>query len=620
MQRIPHRSVRSLAAGATRAAVLAVAVAWVLWLIAAQALLWTPLLRSLLNAHSPRIHLEYASAWSVWPGTVHARGLVLTGQDHGVEWRLGLDEVRATIAIGQLPARLFHATQVRARGIRFALRRRAFLRVDAPADVRGLPWIDGFGPIPFKEEGPDDDLPDSRYRLFSVWLEGIEGKDVRQIWIDRWRVEGAAEVAGAFYLKPVRQVLVAPGELRLHGATVSMAASRVADDVQGILRVSLGAFDPRGLTMERFFRTVDVDAGLRGHLAGIEVLGGKGGKGPAEVLAKVRRGRVEQATVSANSGAAALHGMTAGSAALRATVGDGARARVDVAAPRFREASVRAARVRVDLSAEPPDFAALNPAAVAAFDVSGGRIDDARVLGRRLFRSRRVHAGKGSFAAHLEGPLHRLRGTARVSLRRLAISRPRRERPRRCAGGRAHRGPRSLALCRSLRHPGFGGRRRAWFPTRRSVRAGGRAPCCPARASASTRCGSMRTSRRAAGTRAPIVGVYAHLKDLPGFLNSLFGMDGLSVRGSAHAGADWLFLPEVTAEGADGASVRATLRENAHSQRGAALLTVHGISVALDLNGGRSSLHLFGPGDFFADRQREVREKPLARRAPARRR
>jgi hypothetical protein len=129
----------------------------------------------------------------------------------------------------------------------------------------------------------------------------------------------------------------------------------------------------------------------------------------------------------------------------------------------------------------------------------------------------------------------------------------------------------------------------------------------------------------------PIVGVYAHVKDLPGFLNSLFGMDGLSVRASVRAGRGWFLLPLLAAEG-NGASIRATLRQDATGQRGAAVLTAHGIPVALDLDGGGSSLHLFGPGDFFAERERELRAEavvrypprlarrapPLARRSPAR--
>src|SRR5205823_2425298 len=179
-----------------RASLLAVAAAWTLWLLGAQAFLCTPLLRKLVNAHSPKIHLEYASAWSVWPGTVHVRGLVLMGQDRNVEWRLSFDEAKTSIAVGQLAARIFHATKVRVRGVAFALRRRVFLRGGDVSGARGLPSFDGFGPVPYKEEGPEDPMPDWRYRLFSVWLEDIEGSDVKEIWIDRWRVQGGAELAG----------------------------------------------------------------------------------------------------------------------------------------------------------------------------------------------------------------------------------------------------------------------------------------------------------------------------------------------------------------------------------------------------------------------------------------
>ena len=103
---------------------MALLAAWGVWVVVAQMFLATPLLRYLINRETPKIHVEYASAWSIWPGTVHLRGLVITSQDHAVQWRLGLDEVSATIAIEQLPARIFHARHVRAQGVQFALRHR----------------------------------------------------------------------------------------------------------------------------------------------------------------------------------------------------------------------------------------------------------------------------------------------------------------------------------------------------------------------------------------------------------------------------------------------------------------------------------------------------------------
>ena len=603
---------RSPALRALRGILLAAASVWALWLVAAQALLWTPLLRNLIHSHTPKLRLEYRFAWSVIPGVVHVRNLVLTGQDRGVEWRLALDEARTFIALGQLPARIFHAQHVRARGVAFALRRRLYPKEITPERLRGLPWIPGLSPIPRREEGPQDILPDFRYRLFSVWLEDIAGDDVRQIWIDGWRMDGTGQVAGAFYLKPLREVLIAPGELRVQSASVSGLGQPVADGVQGTLRASLGRFDPRELTLERFFRTVDVDVDLRGRIAGLEVVGGSGGAGPAELRAQVRAGRLERGDVALDLERPVWRGIRAVSGRLRVDASAGMRIDVAVTAARMPEVALGADSLRIKLSGEPFDFGRPRLPERAAIDVEGGAIEDARRLGARLFHDRRVEAGQGAFAAHLGGPLRRLEGLARVSLQGVQVQ----------AKGLRVRGRSRVDLRIRNLDPEVG---TDLSGTRISVDQGrlvpdmeigpgwwGRAELTTARlrfhplrldADLDAHCRDAR----------PIVGVYAHLSDLPDFLNSLFGMDGLVVHGSAHAGRGWFSLPDLTAEG-NNASVRATLREDDDGRRGAALLTAHGISIALDLDGGGSSLHLFGPGDFFSERQSEVRAQPMGRR------
>ena len=597
-----------------RGVVLALACAWGLWLLAAQVFLRTPLLRHLINVHTPKVHLEYRSAWSWWPGSVRVRGLVLTGQDRAVQWRLALDDVTTSIAIGQLPSRLFHATAVHARGVEFALRRRLRPVEMTPDRLRGLPVIAGLEELPLREEGPDDELPDWRYRLFSVWLEDIAASEVRQIWIDQWRVDGAAELAGAFYLKPLREVLVAPGEARLHGAAVSGAGIPVAGEVEGKLLVTLSKFDPRHLTMERFFHAANADADLRGRIAGIRVLDGTGGAGPAYLSARMRKGRIELGNASFDAGPLALRGVRAESARLRFDSGEHMRATLLLRRARLRQRIVRAGLVATTVAGAPIDFAALRIPGWVAIDVREGRVDDARRLGAWLFGNDRVRAGRGRFSAHLEGPLHRLAGSARVALSQLQIS----------ARGLQIRGDSRADVRIADLDPWRGA---DLTGTHVSVDAGRLVPdeeIGPGwwgRAILNKAQLRFRPLRLDAAVEAqcrdarPIVGVYAHLKDLPGFLNSLFGMDGLFVRASAHAGPGWFLLPLLAAEG-NGASIRATLRHDARGQRGAALLTAHSIPVALDLDGGGSSLHIFGPGDFFAERERQLRAEPIVRPAP----
>jgi len=173
-----------------------------LWLLAVHLLLWTPLLCKLINERQQTVHVQYHFAWSIVPGRVHAQGLVLTVQDHVQQFRLAIDDVSVNIALGQLLDRTFHATHLRADGITFAMRRRLAPGKITQEALRGLPAIDGLPPIPQKPYDVDDQIPDERYKLFSVWLEDIEGRDVRMVWFDKLRLEGTAQVAGAFYLKP----------------------------------------------------------------------------------------------------------------------------------------------------------------------------------------------------------------------------------------------------------------------------------------------------------------------------------------------------------------------------------------------------------------------------------
>ena len=123
----------------------------------------------------------------------------------------------------------------------------------------------------------------------------------------------------------------------------------------------------------------------------------------------------------------------------------------------------------------------------------------------------------------------------------------------------------------------------------------------------------------------PIVGLFARAEDLPAFVRGLFGMDDLSLRGSAIAGRSWFALRKLTADG-DGASVHATLRTDRRGPDGAALLTVRGVSVGVEVSPSGKSVHLLGPGTWFGEKvaqldpARALDTLPRARRQAPRRR
>jgi hypothetical protein len=599
--------VRALWVRAARATALAVAAAWALWIVAAQVFLWTPLLRSLINAHSPAVHVEYRFAWSIFPGSAHVRGLVITAQDRHLQWRLGIDEARTSIALGQLPARIFHATRVRARGITFALRHRLVEREATGPNLVGLPAIEGFPPVPLQAVGPEDEIPDWRYRLFSVWLEDVQGEGVRQVWIDRYRLEGGMEVAGAFYLKPMRQVLIAPADLALTGSTLTFSGGRVAEGLEGKLRVQLGPMDPRHAGPDRVFRALDLQARLRGRVDDLVDARGVGG---AALALNLKAGRVQEDSALDVS----LKDVSAGDFRA-AQVEAHLRADPDLQARlSFRDAAGAGSTLdsaQLQARGGTPDFAEPELPSFISVDLAGGRIADARALAHRFAPAAKVEKGHGTFAAHLEGPPERMAGWARGSIVGLRM----RARDVDVDGdARVEALVRTLDLRRGADLSGtrieVSGARLVgadidpeWWAHIRLPRAHLRFEKVAFDADMDARCRDAR----------PILGLYGHLKDLPGIVQGLFSMDGLAVRGSASGGPGWLALRDLVARG-DGASIEAALRSDAQGQRGAALLNVHGISLALDLNGGGSSLHLFGPGDFFAQRKAELDASvPVAR-------
>ena len=627
-----------------RVLALVVAAAWGLYVVAAQVFLWTPLLRHLVNAEAPTIRLEYGRAWSAWPGRVHVRGLRLTSQDRAVQWQLDIDRVTASIPFWELPRRVFHATRVRADGVSFALRRRIPKYRITPERLEGLPSIAGFGPVPAAEEGPDDDLPDWRYHLFTIWLEDVAAHRVRTVWIDGIHLEGDARVAGAFYLKPIRRVLVEPAELQGDSLALTWRAARVAERLQARVKLRLGAFDPRGITASELANLLDLEATGNGRLAGVDFLSRaagaplRGGKGPLRFDVRVERGvlqsgseaRAEALEASLFAGGLQAH---AHALAASAVVPERGAPRVHVEArgvsagpSRDPAARVSSARLLLDLGG--PDLAALRPPVSATFDVRGGRIEDARpfadALGLRLFR---VAGGHGAFALHLAGPPHRMSGWVRASL---ASAR---------AAFQQTTFVGDFALDGAVRDfdPWRGGDlsgTQVRVDGARAIHAGGEEDAAPgwwariiarrARLRLSGERGAPDPSvlREDLGRRVvvegdvvarcrdarPIVGLYARRSDLPGFVSGLFSMDGLALRSSVAIGEGLVALRDLVADG-DGASIRATYLAAGERKEGAALLTVRGLPVGVGLGDGTGGIHLFGPGDWFSREQRRLQSQ-----------
>jgi len=616
---LPSRPLRAL-----RFLLLPPLAVWTAWMVAIHLFLWTPLLRAILRRED--VFLDYRSAWSVWPGTLHLQGVVLALTDTNIEFRLTIDELKTTVHLFQLPRRIFHTSRVFARGITFRLRGRV-PRPDATPELLGLiPPIEGFDPI--RTEQPDEEVPDWAYKTFSIWLEDINGQEVREVWINELRLTGQARVGGSFYLKPGRLLRVEPGLFWADGMALYTGQHQILRDLQGPLRLRLGPVNPHHAKPDYLARFADLDSDLTGQFAGPGFLdeGLSGGEGPLHLALHLQSGQLlpgsvldlESRFISARARKGSLEGtLRRAGFSLELPAGPPphtARARLELTGLEAGSAKIpeaACADLSIEFAGDPPDLAALVLPREATIDLRGGTVRNAQPFVELQSKILRVLSGRGTFAAHLSGPPRRLRGFLQAELKNgLVLVQGRTIRAELVLGAKVRAldpldgadlaGSQLEVLDGQLvfdngqadAAPGWWGR---FELPRAQVRFApqGNEPMLDADLAA--RCRDAR----------PLVGLFARQAELPRFVASLFSMNGLEVRGSASLGPQLFALRGLAAEG-EGAKIQAVYRLRGEEKRGAAYLSVGPLSVSLGVEGDNKSVHILSPGSWFAEEQAKL--------------
>jgi len=217
--------------------------------------------------------VEFASAWTLVPGTIHARGLSITVQDHNVQSFIALDEVRVVLSLPELLSHVLHATEVRGEGLVFRFRHRIQPEAKDAPSVRALPPIPGFSDPPlYHAWAPEPPIPDARYNLWSVHLEDVD-IGAKELWGQQFRYLGRARATGSFALKPARRLWVGPASLVLDGGHVVVAGKEMIKAFAGKIECTIDPFDVRVPEGFAVLREVSTRVSLRGDVVGNEFLG-----------------------------------------------------------------------------------------------------------------------------------------------------------------------------------------------------------------------------------------------------------------------------------------------------------------------------------------------------------
>ncbi len=229
-----------------------------LYAVAMNVFLGTRLFRHLISYDPGSLLVDYDKAYSLWPGRIHVEGLVIRGRDHNVEWTLVLDRCDFGEHFADLLHRQFHAGPVTCDGLNLRLRRRK--AAWTAAEIAATPPVPGFSDPALPEPGPvPPPLTDANYKLWSIRLDDVEARHVREIWVDTFRSAGDSEVLGRWLFRPQRWLEVGPAKVHVHPVEVGRGqVAALATDVRGTLEVTVHPVDLLAVRSADIFHDVSV--------------------------------------------------------------------------------------------------------------------------------------------------------------------------------------------------------------------------------------------------------------------------------------------------------------------------------------------------------------------------
>jgi len=255
-------------------------------------------IRSQVNEGPDSGLLDYESAESRLPGTIHVKNLTFRDRDPKAEWSFALAEADLTYSLADLLRRRFHVTRVRGNGLVFHASNRLTRAEATPAYVRNLPPIPGFPDPPLLSPAPPKKPPTGK--LWSILVENVRIDSVREVWIDNVRYTGNGRLTGGFFLRPKQQAEVYASEVVCDSGVLRSGTDVLSDDVKIKIAGRFPVWDPKKFSGSQVLRlaigTADADLHLPTAELVNELIGEPGGtrlekgSGRMTVKSSVERG------------------------------------------------------------------------------------------------------------------------------------------------------------------------------------------------------------------------------------------------------------------------------------------------------------------------------------------
>ncbi len=177
---------------------------------------------SLISRRPERFRIGWRSAWSVWPGEVHYKGLEIRGRQPRVRWWITAEQGTARIDLAALLRREVRVESLRARGVRSQTD-----RVLA-------------GPVP-----PPAPRPARRRPPWKVRLRHVELAGVRELGYGPLLLQGDGRIDGSFQIVLGREVELGDTVLVMPAGRLLLRGGDLAREVDVHADLRLGPYAPR---------------------------------------------------------------------------------------------------------------------------------------------------------------------------------------------------------------------------------------------------------------------------------------------------------------------------------------------------------------------------------------
>ena len=262
--------------------ILAVLLLTGLYLLGINLFLNTPLATRAFNRRPHRFQIHWHSAWTVWPGLVHTRGLKVEGWRPNVAWSITAERARGWVDLGSLAGRTLRIRDLQGEEVRSTVIRRPGVgRPDPP-------------------RRPGERQQDARRQPWTMTFEGIVLDHVREFRFNQFRLTGDGRAEGAFWFVMGGNFRLEPSTARLPVAQLWMGSDVIAQNVDLTAGANMGPYRVRDhLGLEGFdFLSGSLKArGRVPELPFLEQAGlpGAEGRKPGALLAdlRVEQGRLQ---------------------------------------------------------------------------------------------------------------------------------------------------------------------------------------------------------------------------------------------------------------------------------------------------------------------------------------